>query len=85
MQLADWGTLPTLTIQHYYMNGNINKSIAPTGTEDVEITVYPNSVSYFEKEWNIYGTNDKDMSRNFIVSSNSKNYILPLVEVVRSI
>lgn len=67
------------------MNGNINKSIIPTGAKDIEITVYPNSVRYFEKEWSILGTNDKDMSRSIIVSSNSKNYTLPLVEVVRSI
>ncbi|MED3825863.1 Tn7-like element transposition protein TnsE [Priestia flexa] len=83
--LADWGTLPALAIQHYYMNGDIRKSIAPTGTEEVEMTIYPNTVSYFEKEWSIYGTNDKDMSRSFIVSSNNKNYTLPLIEVVRSI
>lgn len=83
--LADWGTLPALAIQHYYMNGDISKSIAPVGTEEVEMTIYPNTVSYFEKEWSIYGTNDKDMSCSFIVSSNNKNYILPLIEVVRSI
>ncbi|MEC1158168.1 hypothetical protein [Cytobacillus horneckiae] len=83
--LADWGTLPALAIQHYYMNGDISKSIAPAGTEEVEMTIYPNTVSYFEKEWSIYGTNDKDISRSFIVSSNNKNYILPLIEVVRSI
>lgn len=83
--LADWGTLPALAIQHYYMNGDIRKSIASAETEEVEMTIYPNTVSYFEKEWSIYGTNDKDMSRSFIVSSNNKNYILPLIEVVRSI
>lgn len=83
--LADWGTLPALAIQHYYMNGNIRKSIPPAGAEEVEVTIYPNTVSYFEKEWSIYGTNDKDMSRSFIVSFYNKNYILPLIEVVRSI
>lgn len=83
--LADWGTLPALAIQHYYMNGDIRKSIAQSGTEEVEMTIYPNTVSYFEKEWSIYGTNDKDMSRSFIVSSINKSYILPLIEVVRSI
>lgn len=81
----DWGTLPELVIQHYYMNGDIRKSIAPIGTEEVEMTIYPNTVSYFEKEWSIYGTNDKDKSRSFNVSSHNKNYILPLIEVVRSI
>lgn len=83
--LADWGTLPALAIQHYYMNGDIRTSIAPAGTEEVEITIYSNIVSYFQKKWNIYGTNDKDLSRSFIVSSNNKNYILPLIEVIRSI
>lgn len=83
--LVDWGTLPALAIQHYYMNGDISRSIAPEGTEEVEMSIYPNAVSYFEKEWSIYGTNDKDMSRSFIISFNNKNYILPLIEVVRSI
>ena len=83
--LADWGTLPALSIQHFYINGDISKSIPPAGTEEVELTIYPNTVGYFEKEWNIYGTNDKDMSRSFIVSYKNKKYILPLIEVVRSI
>jgi hypothetical protein len=83
--LADWGTLPALAIQHYYMNGDISKSIAPAGTEEVEIKIYPNAVKYFEKEWSIYGTNDKDISRSFIVSYKNQKYILPLIEVVRSI
>ncbi|MEE6132825.1 Tn7-like element transposition protein TnsE [Priestia sp. GS2] len=83
--LVDWGTLPALAIQHYYMNGDVSKSIAPEGTREIEMTIYPSAVGYFEKEWSIYGTNDKDMSRSFIVSFNNKNYILPLIEVVRSI
>lgn len=83
--LADWGTLPALAIQHYYLNGDISKSIAPVGTENVEITIYPDNVSYFEREWTIFGTNDKDISRSFIVSYQNKKYILPLIEVVRSI
>ncbi|GAA0322709.1 hypothetical protein GCM10008967_11510 [Bacillus carboniphilus] len=83
--LADWGTLPALAIQHYYLNGDISKSIPPVGTDEVEITIYPSDVSYFEKEWIIYGTNDKDMSRSFTVSYKNKKYTLPLIEVVRSI
>ncbi|WP_238536201.1 hypothetical protein [Ureibacillus thermosphaericus] len=83
--LVDWGTLPALAIQHNYMNGDIRKSIPSAGTEEVEMTIYPNAVRYFEKEWSIYGTNDKDMSRSFIVSYKNKKYILPLIEVVRSI
>ncbi|MGD7009325.1 Tn7-like element transposition protein TnsE [Metabacillus sp. 84] len=83
--LVDWGTLPALAIQHYYMNGDVSKSIAPEGTREIEMTIYPSAVGYFEKEWSIYGTSDKDMSRSFIVSFNNKNYILPLIEVVRSI
>lgn len=83
--LADWGTLSALAIQHYYMNGDIRKSIAPAGTEEVGMTIYPNNIVYFQKEWSIYGTDDKDMSSNCIVSTNNKNYILPLIEVVRSI
>ncbi|MFY3791815.1 Tn7-like element transposition protein TnsE [Ureibacillus sp. MALMAid1270] len=83
--LADWGTLPALAIQHFYLNGDIRKSIAPVGTDEIEITIYPNNVSFFEREWAIFGTNDKDISRSFIVSCENKRYTLPLIEVVRSI
>ena len=41
--LVDWGTLPALAIQHYYMDGDIRKSIPPNETEEVEITIYPKS------------------------------------------
>ena len=44
--LADWGTLPALAIQHYYVDGDITKSIPPQGINEVNITIYPNSVKY---------------------------------------
>ncbi|WEG12605.1 hypothetical protein PU629_21370 [Pullulanibacillus sp. KACC 23026] len=83
--LLDWGTLPALAIQHYYINGDINKSTASTDTEEVDITISSNNVTFSEREWSIFGTNDKDISRSFTVSYNDKKYILPLIEVVRSI
>lgn len=83
--LIDWGTLPALAIQHYYLNGDISNSIILAGTEEVDITILPNAVTYSEREWLIFGTNDKDVSRSFIVSHKNKHYILPLIEVVRSI
>ncbi|WP_368237295.1 hypothetical protein ABQ520_18455 [Bacillus velezensis] len=51
----------------------LEKVFTPSETEEVEMTIYPSAVSYFEKEWSIYGTNDKDQSRNFIISSNKKS------------
>ncbi|MBG9692111.1 hypothetical protein ABD91_14920 [Lysinibacillus sphaericus] len=83
--LVDWGTLPVLAIQHYYIDGDIRKSAPPEQTEEVEITIYPNNVSMYEKEWRVQGTNDKDVSRSFIVKQRNQSYILPLIEVVRSI
>ncbi|MFA2811722.1 Tn7-like element transposition protein TnsE [Bacillus mycoides] len=83
--LVDWGTLPALSIQHYYINGDISQSIPPSGTEEIEMTIYPNAVTYSERDWRIFGTNDKDISRSFTVSYKNKKYILPLIEVVRSI
>ncbi|MGY2611206.1 Tn7-like element transposition protein TnsE [Bacillus pretiosus] len=82
---VDWGTLPALAIQHYYMNGDISQSIPPSGIEEVEIIIYPNAVTYSKRAWSIFGTNDKDVSRSFTVSYRNKKYILPLIEVVRSI
>lgn len=83
--LVDWGTLPILAIQHYYIDGDIRKSTPPEETEEVEITIYPNNVAMYEKEWHVQGTNDKDVSRSFIVKQGNQSYILPLIEVVRSI
>ncbi|GCF70082.1 TPA: hypothetical protein QCY19_002271 [Bacillus luti] len=83
--VVDWGTLPALAIQHYYMNGDISQSIPPSSIEEVEITIYPNAVTYSERAWSIFGTNDKDVSCSFTVSYQNKKYILPLIEVVRSI
>lgn len=83
--LVDWGTLPALSIQHYYIDGDIRKSIPPKETEEIEITIYPNKVNIHEKEWGIYGTDDKDISRSFIVKQDNRSYIIPLIEVVRSI
>ncbi|WP_342533591.1 Tn7-like element transposition protein TnsE [Lysinibacillus sp. FSL K6-0057] len=83
--LADWGTLPALAIQHYYMGGDITKSIPPQGINEIELTIYPNSVSTHERNWQVQGTNDKDVSRSFGVKQGNKYYTLPVIEVVRSI
>lgn len=83
--LVDWGILPVLAIQHYYIDGDIRKSTPPEETEEVEITIYPNNVAIYEKEWRVQGTNDKDVSRSFIVKQRNQSFILPLIEVVRSI
>lgn len=83
--LADWGTLPALAIQHYYVDGDITKSIPPQGINEVNITIYPNNVSVYERDWQVQGTNDKDISRSFIVKQGNQSYVLPLIEVVRSI
>lgn len=83
--LADWGTLPALAIQHYYVDGDITKSIPPQGINEIEMTIYPNNVSTHERDWKVQGTNDKDVSRSFIVKQGNQSYILPVIEVVRSI
>lgn len=83
--LADWGTLPALAIQHYYVDGDITKSIPPQGINEIEMTIHPNNVSTYEREWQVQGTKDKDISRSFIVKQGNQSYILPVIEVVRSI
>lgn len=83
--LLDWGTLPCLAIQHYYSDGVITTSQPPQGVKEVDITIYPNSVKYFEKPWEILGSNDPATSRSFIYSFNGKNVILPVIEVLRSV
>ncbi|MGI1820558.1 Tn7-like element transposition protein TnsE [Exiguobacterium sp. TRN 1102] len=75
----------TLAIQHYYVDGDITKSIPPTGINEIDITISPNNVSAYERDWQVQGTNDKDISRSFIVKQGNRSYTLPLIEVVRSI
>ncbi|MEH7728375.1 hypothetical protein V7212_01340 [Bacillus safensis] len=60
--LADWGTLPALAIQHYYIDGDITKSIPPEGIGEIDITIYSNNVSTYERDWKVQGTNDKGIS-----------------------
>lgn len=83
--LVDWGTLPTLAIQHYYLDGDIRKSNPPQGIEEIEMTIYPDNVSFYERDWKIQGTYDQDVSSSFIVKQGNRSYIFPLIEVVRSI
>lgn len=83
--LLDWGTLPCLAIQHYYSDGVITTSEPPRDAKEVDITIYPNDVRYYEKPWKILGSNDPATSRSFIFSFQEKNVVLPVIEVLRSI
>ena len=83
--LTDWGMLPALAIQHMYIDGDLRHSLPPDNIEEVDLTIFPQSVRYTEREWTVQGMNDTDMSRSFIVKFNNKSYTLPLIEVVRSI
>lgn len=83
--LLDWGTLPCLAIQHYYSDGVITTSQPPQEAQEMDITIYPNRVQYYEKPWSIFGSDDSANSRSFIFPFNSKSVILPVIEVLRSI
>ncbi len=83
--MLDWGTLPALAIQHFYVNGDIRKSISPSGIGEIDMTIYPNVVNRYEKAWHIYGSKDKATSRSFIFPFDGKTVILPVIEVIRSI
>ncbi|WP_071396587.1 Tn7-like element transposition protein TnsE [Bacillus tuaregi] len=83
--LLDWGTLPSLAIQHFYRNGVISTSKPPEGISEMDITIEPNSVKYFDKPWKIQGNTDLGTSRSFNFFFEGRRIILPLVEVIRSI
>ncbi|HZH60988.1 MAG TPA: hypothetical protein VEY70_15780 [Metabacillus sp.] len=83
--LMDWGTLPCLAIQHFYTDGIITTSYPRQGVREIDITIYPNGVKYYEKPWRILGNNDPATSRSFVFSFDGKNVILPVIEVLRSI
>lgn len=77
--------LSFLAIQHYYVDGIVSRSIAPVGTEEVEITIYPNEVKYFESKWTILNTKDTTLSNGFTFKYGNQHYTLPLIESIRSI
>lgn len=77
--------LPFLAIQHSYVDGIVSESIAPAPTEEIEITIYPNQVKYFESEWKILNTEEKTKSTGFKFKYRNQIYILPLIESIRSI
>ncbi|MFC4354808.1 Tn7-like element transposition protein TnsE [Chryseomicrobium sp. FSL W7-1435] len=83
--LMDWGTLPCLAIQHYYTDGIITASQVPKGVQEIDMTIYPNSVKYHKRPWSIQGSSDSATSRSFVFSFDGKNVILPVIEVLRSI
>ncbi|MFE4077252.1 Tn7-like element transposition protein TnsE [Peribacillus sp. YIM B13477] len=83
--LMDWGTLPCLAIQHYYIDGIITASQVPEGVQEIDMTIHPNKVKYHERLWSIQGSSDPATSRSFVFSFNGKNVILPVIEVLRSI
>lgn len=83
--LMDWGTLPSLAIQHFYTDGIITASKAPEGVQEIDMTIYPNKVKYHERPWSIQGSSDPATSRSFVFSFNGKSVILPVIEVLRSI
>ncbi|QXE01943.1 Tn7-like element transposition protein TnsE [Terribacillus sp. DMT04] len=83
--LLDWGTLPCLAIQHFYSDGVITTSQPPQGAREVDITIDPNKVKYYERSWNIQGIDDPSTSRSFIFFFDGRNVILPVIEVLRSI
>lgn len=83
--LLDWGMLPFLAIQHSYVDGIVSESIAPAPTEEIEITIYPDQVKYFESEWKIFNTGEKTKSTGFNFKYGNQYYTLPLIESIRSI
>lgn len=81
----DWTVLSSLVIQHYYIDGVITRPIIPNQTEEVTITIEPNKVGYFEKDYSIRGTNYTEKSQTFAIKYNGERFYLPLIEVIRGI
>src|SRR5699024_4110765 len=71
--LMDWYTMSYLTTQHHYSDCVITTNQHPQVIQEVDITIYPGLVQYYEKLWNVYGSNDTATSRSFIFSFEGKN------------
>ena len=83
--IVDWTTLTSLIIQHYYIDGVITQPISPNQTEEIIITIEPNCVGYFERDYTIHKTNYIERSQTFVIKHNRERLNLPLIEVMRGI
>ncbi|MGM0523516.1 MAG: Tn7-like element transposition protein TnsE [Bacillota bacterium] len=81
----DWGSLPFLAIQHYYQNGVLSASKPTEDLKDIEITINPSTVHYYEREWAIQGSPDIDISQSYNFTFQNQKIVLPLIEVIRSV
>lgn len=54
--LIDWGLLPTLAIQHMYIDHDLCHSLSPDNIEEVDLVIFSKSVNYIEICTRKFGT-----------------------------
>lgn len=83
----DWASIHFLSINKYYINGNLNNGESISNTEIIDINLSGAKVEYREKDWNIYGTGFKDQtkSKTFNFIKNNVLYTIPIIEIIRAV
>lgn len=85
--LLDWASVHFLSVDKYYIDGNLNNGEIAANTEVVDINLNGIKAQYIEKDWEIWGSGfkDKTKSKTFNFNKYGKLYTIPIIEIIRAI
>ncbi|RXI48180.1 hypothetical protein DP130_08805 [Clostridium tetani] len=85
--LLDWASVHFLSVDKYYIDGNLNNGKVLGNKEVIDINLTGIKAEYIEKDWEIWGTGFKDRtkSKTFNFSKNGVLYTIPIIEIIRAI
>lgn len=85
--ILDWASIHFLSVEKYYMDGNLNNGEAIQNAEVIDINLNGIKVEYKEKDWEIWGTGfkEKTKSKTFNFLKNGVLYTIPIIEVIRAV
>lgn len=85
--ILDWASIHFLSVEKYYMDGNLNNGETIQNAEVIDINLNGIKAEYKEKDWEIWGTGfkEKTKSKTFNFLKNGVLYTIPIVEVIRAV
>ena len=85
--ILDWASIHFLSVEKYYINGNLNNGQTQEDIEVIDINLNGVKPEYRERDWNIRGTgfNVQTKSKTFNFYKNGALYTIPIIEIIRAI
>lgn len=85
--ILDWASIHFLSVEKYYINGNLNDGITIDNPEVININLNGIKAEYKERDWEIWGTGfkEKTKSKTFNFLKNGVLYTIPVIEVIRAV